>query len=39
MTEDGHEFFVSANGVWLTDEVPAQYLARHVSPACRSSGT
>jgi putative RNA 2'-phosphotransferase len=22
----GHEFFVSDNGVWLTDEVPPQYL-------------
>lgn len=26
MARDGFTFFVSANGVWLTDEVPAQYL-------------
>jgi putative RNA 2'-phosphotransferase len=26
MNEDGHEFFLSDNGVWLTDEVPAKYL-------------
>lgn len=26
MVRDGHEFFVSANGVWLTKEVPAKYL-------------
>ena len=26
MHADGHTFFVSANGVWLTDAVPAQYL-------------
>ena len=23
---DGHKFFVSANGVWLTDSVPPSYL-------------
>ncbi|TWP50304.1 RNA 2'-phosphotransferase [Lentzea tibetensis] len=28
MHQDGHEFRVSANGVWLTSHVPAQYLAR-----------
>ncbi|CRK58830.1 RNA:NAD 2'-phosphotransferase [Alloactinosynnema sp. L-07] len=26
MAADGHEFYVSANGVWLTDHVPALYL-------------
>lgn len=26
MVADGFPFFVSANGVWLTDAVPAQYL-------------
>jgi putative RNA 2'-phosphotransferase len=28
MQRDGHEFFVSANGVWLTDAVPPGYLSR-----------
>ncbi|OKJ06607.1 RNA 2'-phosphotransferase [Kitasatospora sp. CB01950] len=28
MAADGHEFRVSANGVWLTDAVPVQYLRR-----------
>jgi putative RNA 2'-phosphotransferase len=26
MAADGHRFRVSANGVWLTDAVPPQYL-------------
>lgn len=26
MRADGHEFFLSANGVWLVEHVPAQYL-------------
>lgn len=26
MVADGHAFFVSANGVWLTEAVPASYL-------------
>ncbi len=26
MLRDGHTFFVSTNGVWLTDHVPAEYL-------------
>ena len=26
MARDGHLFFVSANGVWLTDRVPPEYL-------------
>ena len=25
MHRDGHKFFVSANGVWLTESVPASY--------------
>jgi putative RNA 2'-phosphotransferase len=28
MHRDGHTFFVSANGVWLVDHVPPQYLRR-----------
>ena len=28
MYEDGHEFFRSENGVWLTEAVPAVYLSR-----------
>jgi len=28
MQEDGHEFFISDNGVWLTDQVPPQYLSQ-----------
>lgn len=31
MSADGHEFRVSANGVWLTAAVPASYLREHVS--------
>ena len=26
MQRDGHQFFLSANGVWLTKEVPVRYL-------------
>ncbi len=26
MDHDGHQFFVSANGVWLTDNVPCSYI-------------
>lgn len=26
MRQAGHEFFISENGVWLTDHVPVQYL-------------
>lgn len=33
MARDGFTFFVSANGVWLTEEVPAQYL--HVADPSR----
>ena len=28
MAAAGHEFYVSANGVWLADSVPAEYLRR-----------
>lgn len=28
MQRDGHPFFLSANGVWLTDAVPPGYLSR-----------
>ena len=28
MAEAGYEFFVSANGVWLVDSVPARFLVR-----------
>jgi putative RNA 2'-phosphotransferase len=28
MAAAGHEFYVSANGVWLTESVPAEYLSR-----------
>lgn len=33
MHVDGHEFFVTGNGVWLTDAVPPQYLSEIASPA------
>jgi putative RNA 2'-phosphotransferase len=26
MHEDGHEFFLSRNGVWLTKRVPREYI-------------
>ena len=26
MSEDGYDFFLSDNGVWLVDEVPIDYL-------------
>ncbi len=32
MARDGHTFYVSANGVWLVDEVPARYLTVSDSP-------
>lgn len=28
MTRDGYEFYLSVNGVWLTDHVPPQYLRK-----------
>jgi putative RNA 2'-phosphotransferase len=27
MAKDGHAFLVTGNGVWLTDAVPAKYIA------------
>ncbi|MBB6485255.1 RNA 2'-phosphotransferase [Rhizobium lusitanum] len=33
MHADGHSFFVSDNGVWLTDHVPSQYLSPLAGPA------
>ena len=29
MYEDGYKFYISANGVWLTKEVPVKYLEKH----------
>ncbi len=29
MSDDGHVFFISENGVWLTDNVPPDYLEVH----------
>ena len=28
MYEDGYKFYISANGVWLTKEVPVKYLEK-----------
>ena len=28
MVEDGYEFFISVNGVWLTKEVPTKYISK-----------
>lgn len=28
MYKDGYKFFLSANGVWLTEHVPAEYLQK-----------
>lgn len=28
MLEDGHQFFITGNSVWLTDHVPPQYLTQ-----------
>jgi len=30
MHEDGYTFFLSRNGVWLTEEVPPEYLSEYV---------
>lgn len=30
MVTDGHKFYVSENGVWLTDCVPAKYITRYM---------
>ena len=47
MHRDGHRFFLSANGVWLTDAVPPGYLSselprrfeRMTDPATRRTAT
>ena len=31
MVEDGHRFFLSANGIWLTKAVPAEYLRKMIN--------
>jgi putative RNA 2'-phosphotransferase len=33
MASDGHEFFRSSNGVWLTDVVPPRYLSPRGAPS------
>lgn len=30
MAEDGYPFYISANGVWLTKEVPVKYLKKYI---------
>ena len=30
MYDDGYKFFISANGVWLTKEVPVKYLEKQI---------
>lgn len=30
MHDDGYKFFISANGVWLTKEVPVKYLEKQI---------
>ena len=32
MQQNGFKFFLSANGVWLTDHVPEEYIAGHKNP-------
>ena len=34
MHEEGHEFYLSTNGVWLTDHVAPRYLRRHTRERC-----
>ena len=36
MARDGHDFLLTANGVWLTDAVPPRYLAEVAPPPSRS---
>jgi putative RNA 2'-phosphotransferase len=38
MVRDGHEFFRAANGVWLTDRVPPQYLREDLETLAGASG-
>ena len=28
MSEEGHKFYISKNGVWLTDDVPTKFISR-----------
>ena len=28
MNEEGHKFYISKNGVWLTDDVPAKFISK-----------
>ncbi|MBR7835944.1 RNA 2'-phosphotransferase [Actinospica durhamensis] len=36
MRADGHEFYCSTNGVWLTEKVPTGYLGRVPEPDARA---
>ena len=36
MDRDGHAFFLTDNGVWLTDRVPPRYLAFPAPAGCRA---
>ena len=36
MTRDGHVFYRSANGVWLTNTVPPQYLRTPEQPTSQA---
>ena len=38
MAEDGYDFFLSVNGVWLTRAVPRKYMSQ-ADPAGQNSGT
>lgn len=33
MQDEGHIFYLSGNGVWLTDNVPAEYILQSKTPA------
>jgi putative RNA 2'-phosphotransferase len=35
MAADGHTFWLTPNGVWLTDTVPARYLRAPAAPPPR----
>lgn len=37
MVEDGYPFYISANGVWLTKEVPIKYLKKYIMTDVASS--
>lgn len=38
MSADGHQFFVTENGVWLTEHVPTEYITTRVKFARTSDG-